>query len=65
MLHDAAGDVRKAAEHYRKALYLDPLHHEALVHLAVTLQKEGDVPGAQRLFDRANRAASGVSKRGG
>jgi chemotaxis protein methyltransferase WspC len=55
MLHDAAGQVRKAAEHYRKALYLDPQHYEALVHLAVALQKEGDVRGAQRLFDRANR----------
>jgi chemotaxis protein methyltransferase WspC len=58
MLHDAAGQMRKAAEHYRKALYLDPQHHEALVHLAVALQKEGDVRGAQRLFDRANRQSA-------
>jgi chemotaxis protein methyltransferase WspC len=55
LLHDAAGRVREAAEHYRKALYLDPQHPEALVHLAVALQKQGDAPGAQRLFDRANR----------
>ena len=55
MLHDAAGQVRKAAEHYRKALYLDPQHRESLVHLAVALTKEGDAPGAQRLFDRAKR----------
>jgi len=65
MLHDAAGQVPKAAEHYRKALYLDPQHHEALVHLAVALQKGGDAPGAQRLLDRAHRVASGMSKRGG
>jgi chemotaxis protein methyltransferase WspC len=66
MLHDAAGEVRKAAEHYRKALYLDPQHHEALVHLAVALQKEGDARGAQRLFDRANRqSAAGAGKIGG
>jgi chemotaxis protein methyltransferase WspC len=58
MLHDAAGQVGKAAEHYRKALYLDPQHHEALVHLAVALQKEGDARGAQRLFDRANRQSA-------
>jgi chemotaxis protein methyltransferase WspC len=58
MLQDAAGQVRKAAEHYRKALYLDPQHHEALVHLAVALQKEGDVAGAQRLLDRANRRSA-------
>jgi chemotaxis protein methyltransferase WspC len=55
LLHDAAGRVREAAEHYRKALYLDPQHSEALVHLAVTLQKEGDARGAERLFERANR----------
>jgi chemotaxis protein methyltransferase WspC len=55
LLHDAAGRVREAAEHYRKALYLDPQHREALVHLAVTLQKKGDAQGAQRLFERANR----------
>lgn len=55
MLHDAAGQVHKAAEHYRKALYLDPQHREALVHLAVALTKEGDANGAQRLFDRASR----------
>jgi len=55
LLHDAAGRVREAAEHYRKALYLDPRHSEALVHLAVALQKEGDARGAERLFERANR----------
>jgi chemotaxis protein methyltransferase WspC len=55
MLHDAAGHLRQATEHYRKALYLDPRHHEALVHLAVALTKEGDSRGAQRLLDRANR----------
>jgi chemotaxis protein methyltransferase WspC len=55
MLHDAAGHVDKAAEHYRKAVYLDPQHREALVHLAVALTKEGDASGAQRLFERAKR----------
>jgi chemotaxis protein methyltransferase WspC len=66
LLHDAAGRVREAAEHYRKALYLDPRHPEALVHLAVALQKEGDARGAQRLFERANRlSAPGESKSGG
>jgi chemotaxis protein methyltransferase WspC len=55
LLHDAAGRVREAAEHYRKALYLDPQHTQALVHLAVALQKEGDARGAERLLERANR----------
>ena len=58
LLHDAAGRVGEAAEHYRKALYLDPQHSEALVHLAVALQKEGDARGAQRLLERAGRLLS-------
>jgi chemotaxis protein methyltransferase WspC len=65
LLHDAAGRVREAAEHYRKALYLDPQHPEALVHLAVALQKEGDAHGAQRLFDRANRRSGPGESKGG
>jgi chemotaxis protein methyltransferase WspC len=66
LLHDAAGRVREAAEHYRKALYLDPRHPEALVHLAVALQKDGDARGAQRLFERANRqSGAGERKAGG
>jgi chemotaxis protein methyltransferase WspC len=66
LLHDAAGRVREAAEHYRKALYLDPQHREALVHLAVTLQKSGDALGAQRLLERANRQlGSAEAKRSG
>ncbi len=66
LLHDAAGRVCEAAEHYRKALYLDPQHSEALVHLAVALQKQGDALGAERLFERANRHLSpGESKGSG
>lgn len=65
LLHDAAGRVREAAEHYRKALYLDPQHPEALVHLAVALQKDGDARGAQRLFDRANRRLGQGDNKGG
>jgi chemotaxis protein methyltransferase WspC len=66
LLHDAAGRVREAADHYRKALYLDPRHRETLVHLAVALQKQGDAHGAQRLFERLNRqSVVGGSKGGG
>jgi chemotaxis protein methyltransferase WspC len=66
LLHDSAGRVREAAEHYRKALYLDPQHAEALAHLAVVLQKQGDTLGAQRLLERANRRLiMGKSKGGG
>ena len=55
LLHDAAGRLGQASEHYRKALYLNPLHQEALVHLGAALMRDGDTEGAQRLFDRAKR----------
>jgi len=64
LLHDSAGRMREAAEHYRKALYLDPQHSEALVHLAVALQKQGDAPGAQRLLERANRQLTAGKSKG-
>jgi chemotaxis protein methyltransferase WspC len=65
LLHDAAGRGREAADHYRKALYLDPKHLEALAHLAVVLQKEGDEHGAKRLLERANRQSRREARNGG
>ncbi len=65
LLHDAAGRVREAAENYRKALYLEPRHPEALVHLAVALQSAGDARGAQRLLERANRHSGAAGAQGG
>jgi chemotaxis protein methyltransferase WspC len=56
LLHDAGGHPQQAGECYRKALYLDPVHHEALVHLAMLLKVSGDVRGAQVLLERAQRA---------
>ena len=59
LLHDALGQFQQASEHYRKAVYLDPVHHEALVHLAMAFSRDGDVSGAERLFERAKRARGG------
>ena len=56
LLHDAAGRPQQAGEHYRKALYLDPTHAEALVQLAALLKCDGDTGGAERLLERARRA---------
>jgi chemotaxis protein methyltransferase WspC len=55
LLHDACGQSTQAIAHYRKALYLDPSHQDALVHLGAALLKEGDTSSAQHLFDRAER----------
>ncbi|MES2531452.1 MAG: protein-glutamate O-methyltransferase CheR [Pseudomonadota bacterium] len=55
LLHDAAGRVQQAQAGYRKALYLDPAHAPALLHLAALLESQGDIEGAQRLKARARR----------
>ncbi|MFM0205524.1 chemotaxis protein CheR [Paraburkholderia fungorum] len=56
VLADASGDTNLARGHYRKALYLDPQHTEALAHLATLLELEGDRNGARLLMERASRA---------
>ncbi|MFG0841549.1 CheR family methyltransferase [Pseudomonas sp. CJQ_8] len=56
LLSDTEGDAQQALNHYRKALYLDPQHPEALVHLAALLAAQGDMAGARRLQARAARA---------
>jgi chemotaxis protein methyltransferase WspC len=59
LVHDASGRQERAGHYYRKALYLEPAHHEALIHLAVLLEKQGDTAGARRLYDRARRGQAG------
>lgn len=56
LLSDTEGDAQQALTHYRKALYLQPQHPEALVHLAALLAAQGDLAGARRLQERAARA---------
>ncbi|MEN4917967.1 protein-glutamate O-methyltransferase CheR [Achromobacter spanius] len=55
LLLDAAGNARQAQAAYRKALYLDPTHREALLHLAALVASDGDHEGARRLQARAAR----------
>lgn len=52
---DAGGDVR-AADYYRKALYLEPDHYESLWHMALLLEKNGDAAGARTFKRRAERS---------
>ncbi|ACC74471.1 CheR family methyltransferase [Paraburkholderia phymatum] len=58
LIADARGRGDAAADFYRKALYLDPAHYEALTHLAVLLDIGGDRAGAQNLVQRAQRSAA-------
>jgi chemotaxis protein methyltransferase WspC len=55
LIRDAGGDAAEASKYYRKALYLDHHHQEALSHLAMLLRKQGDIVGARLLLDRMNR----------
>jgi chemotaxis protein methyltransferase WspC len=56
LLSDIAGSVLEAQGFYRKALYLEPQHPDALMHLAALLQSRGDTAGARRLQERAARS---------
>ncbi|WP_460131074.1 CheR family methyltransferase [Pseudomonas sp. S1_E04] len=56
LLSDVAGSALQAQGYYRKALYLEPQHPQALMHLAVLLESLGDSAGARRLQARAARS---------
>ncbi len=62
LVHDAGERHAEAVEFYRKAIYLDPVHHEALVQLALLREREGDHPAAKVLNERARKAAQRVTK---
>jgi chemotaxis protein methyltransferase WspC len=55
LIHSAAGKVAAADRCYRKALFLDKNHHDALVHLALLLEQQGDAHGAKLLRARAQK----------
>jgi chemotaxis protein methyltransferase WspC len=55
LVRDAEGEPG-AAQYYRKALYLEPNHREALLQMALLAQKQGDVAGAHLFRCRAERS---------
>ena len=57
LVRDAERNAAEAAAAYRKALYLDPHHHDALLHLAALMDAEHRPAEAARLRRRAQRAA--------
>lgn len=57
----AYGDEEHAETCYRRALYLDPSHTEALLHLALLLDARGDSGAGDRLRARARRQLAGES----
>lgn len=56
LVREAAGNVGEAEQMFRKSVYLDPDHYEALTHLGVICKQKGDTAAAQRFQERARRA---------
>jgi len=56
LIREAAGNPAAAEQMFRKAVYLDPDHYEALTHLSVICKQQGDTDDAQRFHERATRA---------
>ena len=60
LLSEVQGDRLKAQQLYRKVLYLEPNHAQAIAHLATLLSAQGEYLAAQRLEQRAQQ---GVKRR--
>lgn len=56
LITDARNDTVGALQLYRKAVYMQPDHVEALTHIAVLLAAQGDTVGAKLMQQRAHRA---------
>jgi chemotaxis protein methyltransferase WspC len=62
LLLDAMDQKSQAADHYRKALYLEPEHVEALTQLALLAENMGDRAAAVRFRERIRRAEARTSQ---
>jgi chemotaxis protein methyltransferase WspC len=62
LLRGAAGNSEGAAECYRRVLYLEPEHLEALTHLALLTETHGDTAAAERFRERARRVERNVKR---
>jgi len=62
VVRDAAGELDAAAASYRKALYLEPAHADAVMHLALLVERQGREAEARVLWSRARRLAAGGAR---
>ena len=56
LIHDATQRPAEAEACFHKAVYLEPNHAEALLHLALAAERRGDLEAAHRFRQRARRA---------
>ncbi|MDM9384293.1 CheR family methyltransferase [Chlorogloeopsis sp. ULAP01] len=54
-VQQAMGQDEQAAQSFRKAIYLQPSHQDALIHLALLRENQGDVGSATLLWRRIQR----------
>jgi chemotaxis protein methyltransferase WspC len=54
-VQQAMGNVEQAAASFQKAIYLQPNHEEALIHLALLREHQGDTANAHLLWQRIQR----------
>jgi chemotaxis protein methyltransferase WspC len=59
VVRDAGGQADEAEACYRKALYLDPRHADAVTRLALLVERRGGVDEAKVLRNRARRLTGG------
>jgi len=55
VVRQAQGKAAEAEKCFQKAVYLDPRHHESLVHLALLAAQRGDEPSATNYRRRAEK----------
>jgi len=64
LIREAAGNAAEAERMFRKVIYLNPDHYEALAHLSVICKQQGDTDDAQRFHERATRAQHRIEETG-
>ncbi len=55
LINDGEGNTSYSEECFRKAIYLNPHHYEALVNLSLLLKTSGNEIAAKQFMQRANR----------
>lgn len=55
VIREAEGNSILANELFHKAVYLDPRHYQALMHLAMHAEKQGDMKSGEGYRSRAQR----------
>ncbi|VAW81544.1 Chemotaxis protein methyltransferase CheR [hydrothermal vent metagenome] len=62
LINDGQGRTDYAEKYFRKTLYLNPQHYEALVHLSLLLKTNGNESAAKQMMQRANRVKKSSSQ---